>query len=120
MSTQSPASSSSRPPSAEPRARSPRATPPSAPQRARSDRRPAALERLQSEPRLLCGILVESDEVGQGNGEVGLFGGSKRIDSQRVLEARDDDCKAQRVETRLRKRKTIGQRRQFLVLVWAT
>src|SRR3989449_7762550 len=35
--------------------------------------------------------LIEPDEVGEGHGELGLFGGSERIDAQRVLQTRSEE-----------------------------
>src|SRR5437660_11349564 len=88
----------------------------SAPQRARSDRFPAALNEASSVPSLLCRILVEPDEVTEGRGKLGVFGGTERINPQRVLEASDDSGDAERGEAGFQEHKTIGQRRRCLLL----
>ena len=62
-----------------------------------------AFSESQSEPPLLCGIFVEFDEIAQGHGKIDVFGGTEWIKSQRILETSDDNCEAQRVETRLQK-----------------
>jgi hypothetical protein len=81
----------------------PKLTPASAPQSARSERCPAALSELQSEPQSRCGIFVKPDEVAEGHREVNIAGGAERINSQRILEVSDDHGKAERVETRVQK-----------------
>src|SRR3989454_3245490 len=117
MRTERPRSASSRPLRLEPPTRSPSVTLASAPQSVRSDRCPAALSELHSEPPSACGIFIEPDEVAQGHGELGILAGAELIDAQRVLETSDDDGQAERVETRVQEHEIIGQRRQGLSLL---
>src|SRR2546422_8110728 len=102
----SPRSSSSRPPRLEPPASSPNRTLASAPQSVRSARAPAARTASHRERPSRGGMFVELDEVAQGHGELRTHGGgTERINAQRILEMRDDDGQADRVETRSEERR---------------
>src|SRR5258708_39135008 len=66
----------------------------SAPKRVRSPGSLCPLSACQSVSDLLSNIFIETDEITEGNGEHGVFGGGKGIDSQQILKACHQDCKA--------------------------
>src|SRR2546425_10589908 len=88
----------------------------SAPQRNRSAKCAAALTAFHSEPLSFCGIFVEPDEIAHGDRKVSVLSGTERINSQHILETSNDNCKAERVETRVQKHEIVGERCQSLVL----
>src|SRR5947209_6508041 len=92
---------SSCPPRLEPSTRSPSDTLASAPHSARPARLAAWLSAVHSEAGSAGGILVEPDEIADGHRELCVAVGIERIDAQRVLETRDDDRHAERIEPRI-------------------
>src|ERR1700674_4082110 len=106
-STERPASCASRQPKLEPCARSPSATRPLAPNR----KRPESLTGLsssRSEQGSVGGMFVDPNEIAEGHGKIDVVGGRERIAAERVLEPRDKDRKAERVETGIQQDQLIG------------
>src|SRR5207248_1438193 len=58
---------------------------------------------------------LDRNEITQGHRKVAV-GSVERVDAERILETRDDDGEAQRVETRIHEHEIVGQRRQALAL----
>src|ERR1700678_768749 len=67
--------------------------------------------------RLLLMILVQLDEVAKGHRKLHVLDGIERVEAERVLETRHDQRKAERVETGLEQLQTVGQLRQFPLLL---
>ena len=64
-----------------------------------------------------CGIFVEADEVTERHRKRRVVAGAEGIDAERVLETRDDDREAQRVEPGIEKYEVVRQRRERLLLL---
>jgi hypothetical protein len=62
-------------------------------------------------------VFVRLDEVAQRHGERRIVGGTERIYSYRILKPRHDHCKAERIESRLKKWQIVNQRCELFVLL---
>src|SRR5690242_3706535 len=114
-------SSPSRPPSADPAARSESTTSVSAVQIARLRWRPPRPNEPQTDDELGRDIhvhsLVHLDEIAKGHWELVVFGGAEWVHPEQVLEACDDDRERQRIKSRLHQRSIVGERRQLVTLL---
>src|SRR6185437_426417 len=97
-STEPPRSASASPSSDEPPPRALIDTSASGAHRDRSVVSPARFVDSQSEAALARGILVELDEVSEGDRELDVAARAERIVSERVLEPSDDNREAERIE----------------------
>ena len=62
-------------------------------------------------------MLVDFHEIAERHRKNGVLGGRERIDAQRVFEARDQNGKAERVETAIRQHQIFFERRQNLAVL---
>src|SRR5580658_2421575 len=115
--TERPRSSSSRPPRLELPARAARLTGAADAPNSWPSVLPAALTDSHSEPGLLGNALVQPDEVAERHGKVDGLVGVERIDPQEVLEPRDDDREAERVEAAIDELEIIGERGELALLL---
>lgn len=65
-----------------------------------------------SDSLLFHSMFIEADKVTEGYGKASIFRSAERIYSKRALEPSHDDCKAQRVESRIQQFQAVCQRRQ--------
>src|SRR5207244_3951688 len=78
---------------------------------------PAAVIESHSERGLLGKAFVQGDEIAEGHRKVHGALGAEGIDTEGILEARDDDRKAQRVEAALDELGVVAESREFALLL---
>src|SRR5262245_54414414 len=116
MRTDFPHSSVSRPPRLDPVAMSGSDTHALAAHRKRPLQSDGSPSRLRSDGKRSGPVLIDSDEIAQGYGKVGVLGGGEGVEAKLVLEASDQDGKSKRIEPGLQQHKIVGERRQCLML----
>ena len=62
-------------------------------------------------------MLVDFDEVAERHRKGGVLGGRERIDAELILEPRNQDGKAERIETAIREHQILLERRQKLAVL---
>jgi hypothetical protein len=89
-------------------------------QPARSQKKQAA-EALATASRgagaSMTGMLVNFDELAKRHREKSVLGGGERVDTQRILEARDQDGKAERVEAAIGEDQILFKWRENLAVL---
>ena len=82
----------------------------------RSVRRALAIE-SRSDGASTPAMFVDFHEVAERHRKKRVLGGRERVDAQRIFEARDENGKAERVETAIREHQILFERRKNLAVL---